>query len=76
MMHAADQVIVVADSTKFGRQSLAHLSPLNSVQTLIVDDQLPEEWREKIVAAGVELLIASTSDSQSAKPQADDESES
>ena len=29
MMHAADEVIVVADSTKFGRQSLAHLCPLD-----------------------------------------------
>jgi DeoR/GlpR family transcriptional regulator of sugar metabolism len=62
MMHAADQVIVVADSTKFGRQSLAHLSPLNSVQTLVVDDQLPREWQERIAAAGVELLLASTND--------------
>jgi DeoR family transcriptional regulator, fructose operon transcriptional repressor len=60
MMHAADQVIVVADSTKFGRQSLAHLSPLNSVQTLVVDDQLPREWQERITAAGVELLLAPT----------------
>ena len=39
MMHAADQVIVVADSTKFGEQSLAHLCPLNAVQTLVVDEQ-------------------------------------
>ncbi len=31
MMHAADEVIVVADSTKFGRQSLAHLCPLGDV---------------------------------------------
>jgi DeoR/GlpR family transcriptional regulator of sugar metabolism len=58
MMHAADRVIVVADSTKFGRQSLAHLCPLNAVQTLVVDEQLPPEWQERIVAAGVQLLLA------------------
>ena len=40
MMEAADEVIVVADSTKFGRQSLAHLCPLEAVQHLVVDDEL------------------------------------
>lgn len=64
MMHAADQVIVVADSTKFGRQSLAHLCPLNSVQWLVVDQQLASEWPEKITAAGVELVIAPISEPQ------------
>jgi DeoR/GlpR family transcriptional regulator of sugar metabolism len=57
MMHAADQVIVVADSTKFGRQSLAHLCPLNAVQTLVVDEKLSKDWREQITAADVELLV-------------------
>ena len=32
MMRAADEVIVVADSTKFGHQSLTHLCPLDAVQ--------------------------------------------
>jgi DeoR/GlpR family transcriptional regulator of sugar metabolism len=58
MMHAADQVIVVADSTKFGKQSLAHLCPLNAAKTLVVDEQLTDEWREKITAVGVDLVIA------------------
>jgi DeoR family fructose operon transcriptional repressor len=62
MMHAADQVIVVADSTKFGRQSLAHLCPLNAANVLVVDDQLSSEWQEKIVGTGVELVIAATSE--------------
>jgi DeoR family transcriptional regulator, fructose operon transcriptional repressor len=58
MMHAADQVIVVADSTKFGKQSLAHLCPLNAVQTLVVDEQLSKPWQETIASAGVELSLA------------------
>jgi DeoR family fructose operon transcriptional repressor len=62
MMHAADQVIVVADSTKFGKQSLAHLAPLNSVSMLVVDDQLSSQWQEKIAAAGVGLVIAATNE--------------
>ena len=38
MMRAADEVIVVADSSKFGRQSLTHLCPLGDVDHLVVDD--------------------------------------
>ncbi len=60
MMEAADEVIVVADSTKFGRQSLAHLSSLGAVQHLVVDDGLSEEWKQKLTTAGVQVLIAPT----------------
>ena len=68
MMHAADEVIVVADSTKFGRQSLAHLCPLTSVKTLVADEQLSTEWREIVTALGVELVIASIGEPQPSIP--------
>lgn len=58
MMRAAAEVIVVADSTKFGHQSLTHLCPLNDVQHLVVDDGITAEWREKARAAGVNLIVA------------------
>ncbi|HEV3418490.1 MAG TPA: DeoR/GlpR family DNA-binding transcription regulator, partial [Pirellulales bacterium] len=58
MMHAAEEVIVVADSTKFGHQSLAHIGPLDAVQYLVVDDEISTEWRKRISASGVNLLIA------------------
>ncbi|HJT33489.1 MAG TPA: DeoR/GlpR family DNA-binding transcription regulator [Pirellulales bacterium] len=58
MMKAAEEVIVVADSTKFGHQSLAHLCPLNAVNHLVVDHEITEDWRSKIIASGVGLLIA------------------
>lgn len=60
MMRAASEVIVVADSTKFGCQSLAHLCPLNTVNHLVVDDGITDEWREKLAAAGVDLIVAET----------------
>lgn len=62
MMEAADEVIVVADSTKFGRQSLAQLCPLNSAQHLVVDHEITEDWRSKVVAAGLKLHIAGATD--------------
>lgn len=58
MMRAAAEVIVVADSTKFGRQSLTHLCPLNAVQHLVVDEGVSDEWRDKVKSAGVDLVIA------------------
>ena len=58
MMEAGEEVIVVADSTKFGHQSLAHLAPLAAAHYLVVDDEITTDWRQQITAAGVKLLIA------------------
>jgi DeoR family transcriptional regulator, fructose operon transcriptional repressor len=58
MMRAGEEVIVVADSTKFGHQSLAQLCLLEDVQHLVVDDAISPEWRSKIMAAGVALHVA------------------
>jgi len=60
MMKSAEEVIVVADSTKFGHQCLAHLCPLDAVQHLVVDSQISPEWRAKIAEAGVNLIVAET----------------
>ena len=58
MMDAADEVIVVADSTKFGRSSLAHLAELGRANRLVVDHAISEDWRGKVAAAGVNLIVA------------------
>ena len=47
MMQAADEVIVVADSTKFGHQSLGHVCPLGAVHHLVVDSRISDEWRRR-----------------------------
>jgi DeoR family fructose operon transcriptional repressor len=62
MMRAAEEVIVVADSTKFGHQSLAHLCSLEEIDRFVVDNEISEDWRSKILAAGVELLVAGATD--------------
>jgi DeoR/GlpR family transcriptional regulator of sugar metabolism len=66
MMKTADEVIIVADSTKFGHQSLAHMCDLADVDHYVVDEELPPGWRERIVAAGAALHLAplSKTDSQ------------
>jgi DeoR family fructose operon transcriptional repressor len=62
MMQAAEEVIVLADSTKFGHQSLTHLCPLDAIDILVVDNEISEDWRSKVTAAGVKLLVAGATD--------------
>ena len=62
MMRSADEVIVVADSTKFGKQSLARMCRLEDVQRLVVDHEITEDWRSKIRSAGIELYLAGSTD--------------
>jgi DeoR family transcriptional regulator, fructose operon transcriptional repressor len=58
MMAAADEVIVVADSTKFGHASLARLCELGAIHTLVVDNELSPTWQEKIRATNIRLILA------------------
>ncbi len=62
MMTAADEVIVVVDSSKFGRTSLAHLCDLSAIDVLVADHGISEDWRSKIIAAGVKLVVAGGTD--------------
>ncbi|MEE8451248.1 MAG: DeoR/GlpR family DNA-binding transcription regulator [Thermoguttaceae bacterium] len=64
MMRAADEVIVVADSSKFGRQSLAHLCALDEVDHLVVDNRIGKDWQSKVIAAGVQLLLANPTENE------------
>ncbi len=62
MMSCADQTIVVADSSKFGKSSLARLCELPEIQTLVTDNQLDDSWRQRLTEAGVNLVMASSQD--------------
>jgi DeoR/GlpR family transcriptional regulator of sugar metabolism len=57
MMRCADEVIVVADHTKIGRQALAFLCELREIDTLIVDAKISAEQR-RIIDPDVRLLVA------------------
>lgn len=64
MMQCADRTIIVADSSKFGRSSLARLCEWSDVHTLVVDDELNEKWRKQIEESSVQLILASSVSSQ------------
>lgn len=58
MLSAADQSIVVADSTKFGRVSLSRLCGLHEVSGVVTDSSLKSPWKDHLESAGVELVLA------------------
>src|SRR5262249_17746958 len=52
MLRCADEVLVVADHTKIGRQALAFLCDLAEVDALVVDDGITAEQRRLVADAG------------------------
>jgi DeoR family transcriptional regulator of aga operon len=57
MVHAAEKVVMVCDSTKFGRRSLSLIVPADAIHTVITDTNLSEEQAEAIKALGVEVIL-------------------
>jgi DeoR/GlpR family transcriptional regulator of sugar metabolism len=58
MMRCADEVVVLADHTKIGRQALAFLCQLSEVDTLIVDAGVSAEQRALLEAAEARLIVS------------------
>ena len=58
MLSAAEEVVVVTDSGKLGHSALAHLCPLDRVQSVVVDAGISEEWKKTLTSAGIVLTIA------------------
>jgi DeoR family transcriptional regulator, fructose operon transcriptional repressor len=61
MLSAAEEVIVVTDSSKLGHSALAHLCPLDRVHRMVVDSGISDEWRHILTSAGIALTIAEVS---------------
>jgi len=58
MIQAAREVTVLADSSKFGRRSLAVIAELTMVQRVITDTGAPADAVEALRARGVEVILA------------------
>lgn len=63
MIQAADQVIVVADHTKFGKRALAQMMQLEDIDHLVTDDGIDESWRQRLAEHNVNLIVAPLEDS-------------
>jgi len=56
MIEISKKVIVLADSTKFGRRSFAFIGPLSQVDTIVTDSNLPEEKRNLLAEMKIEVI--------------------
>jgi DeoR family transcriptional regulator, aga operon transcriptional repressor len=58
MCKAASEIIVVADSSKFGRICLHKILEPQGIARLVTDAGIPDEAREALAASGVDVIIA------------------
>jgi DeoR family fructose operon transcriptional repressor len=64
MMRCGQEVVVVADRSKFGRLALTRLCGLDEIKRMVVDDGLPAEYRAMLEEAGVALHLAAVASSE------------
>ncbi len=65
MLAAAEQTIVLADSSKFGKVSLSQICRLNDVDRVVTDSELENRWMETFHSCRAELMLAPISHSNS-----------
>lgn len=58
MMRASRRAVLVADSSKFGSVSFAHIAALESLQVLVTDAGLAPEAQQVLQARGVRVMTA------------------
>jgi DeoR family transcriptional regulator of aga operon len=56
MVGASKETIVVADSSKFGRQSLCRISGPEEVTRIITDTGISEEYLDSLAGLGIEII--------------------
>ncbi|HPD30677.1 MAG TPA: DeoR/GlpR family DNA-binding transcription regulator [Phycisphaerae bacterium] len=58
MMRSAGEVILVADSGKFGKRALVRLGGWEMVDRVVCDSALEGRWQDAVRNAGAELILA------------------
>ncbi len=58
MISIAKEVILVTDSSKFKRKSLAFICTIDKIKTVVTDAGIPADDKKRLEEAGVEVLIA------------------
>jgi DeoR/GlpR family transcriptional regulator of sugar metabolism/ABC-type sugar transport system substrate-binding protein len=62
MIRSARTVILLADHTCFGHESMVQVAPATVVHKLITDDALPAHWRLELSRLGIQVALAGTRD--------------
>jgi DeoR/GlpR family transcriptional regulator of sugar metabolism/ABC-type sugar transport system substrate-binding protein len=60
MMRAAREVILLADHSKFGLESVIQMAPATVVNTLVTDNALPASTRLELSKLGIQVILAKT----------------
>lgn len=58
MVRSANHVVVVADSSKVGREDLISFAAIDRVDVLVTDSEMTPNDRDELTEAGVEVVIA------------------
>ena len=58
MIQIANEVILLADSSKFKKKSFAYICPVEKIHTVVTDDKIQEDDRKRLIDAGVRVIIA------------------
>jgi DeoR family transcriptional regulator, ulaG and ulaABCDEF operon transcriptional repressor len=64
LIHQADELVVLVDSSKFRKRSSLILRPLDRIATMITDDGIDDRSASMIESAGVKLIIAKTNSAE------------
>ena len=57
MIEVSRKVIIVADSSKFGRAAMTPLAPLDAADIVVSDAGLADEHRRMLEASGVDIVL-------------------
>jgi DeoR family transcriptional regulator of aga operon len=57
MIRAAQKIIVLADSSKFGKKGFGRICGLEEVDQIITDNLIKEDYKEKFTELGIDVII-------------------
>lgn len=57
LLDRSDEFFVLADHTKFGESTFAHICPLDQVGTIISDWNCPDQWKQVFKELNIRLYI-------------------
>jgi DeoR/GlpR family transcriptional regulator of sugar metabolism len=58
MVRAARKVVIVADRSKFGRDSMIHVAPLSEIDQIVSDKDLDSEFQQMLKKNDVDCILA------------------
>jgi len=65
MASSAEQVIVLADHTKFGQHFMLRTLPISSVDAIVADNQVPKSILDQLRQQDIQLVIVGTNTDES-----------